>query len=63
MACCADGLFASERIMALAEHRQILNMASTWTQIVQWLDGQQPTRAAAAETEPEAEELDDWVLV
>ncbi len=58
---CADGLFACERIMALAEHRQILNMPSTWEQIVQWLDGPQSMIPDVQSSEPEA--LRDWVLV
>ena len=49
--------------MALAEHRQILNMASTWTQIVQWLDGPQTMRIVTAAAMPEPEDLGDWVLV
>ena len=49
--------------MALAEHRQILNLASTWTQVVHWLDGPQPVRTAAAGTEAELEVLEDWVLL
>ncbi len=57
--CYADGLFACERVMALAEHRQILNMPSTWEQIVQWLDG--PQSASAQHRDPEA--LQDWVLI
>ena len=58
---CADGLFACERIMALAEHRQILNLPSTWEQVVQWLDGAQS--AIPQLQVSEAESVHDWVLV
>ena len=47
--------------MALAEHRQILNMPSTWEQIVQWLDGPRSTSPHVQVSEPES--LRDWVLV
>ena len=59
--CYADGLFAHERVMALAEHRQILNLPSTWQQVVQWLDGPRTVNVHVQVSEPES--LCDWVLM
>ena len=56
-----DGLFACERVMALAEHRQILNMPSTWEQIVQWLDG--PRSKEPHGRSSKLETPSDWVMV